>query len=474
MKKPIFSYIIAFSVILFIVIFKYPHLFLPHFWDEAWSYSPAVQYLYDHGIGLTPASIPSELSKGHPLFFFFLFATWMKIFGTTLFAKHAFALLISITLLVTLFFVVRKIFNIYVAAISVLLMACQSLFLAQSSMMLPEMLLALLTILTFYFYINNLKIGYLITGSLMVMTKETGILLILVILIYDVVVFIKQEGILAKLKSQFLRILILSLPLFIFFIYLLLQKKTYGWFLYPEHINFITGLDSGRNQLEMYLNQFIVLHGQAFLLFLMIGSMVIAYLRNDHKDFSSRTPLTLMMIYLLVYLLFSSFNFFSPRYLLSIVWILAVFCSFFLFKALGDHPGRFYFSGILVAGILLYYSSHVKNNGDYDLGYVQAVSLQKQAVGFCEENNMYNDGIYCNFLIHEGLTKKSAGFLQDKPFSKVMTNLNDNPEYLIFNNIEPDPDYSKVAGNENYHLMKRYDEGWMWIEIYSGSKIGNK
>jgi len=467
MKKPILSYLLGLSVIIFIVIFKYPHLFLPHFWDEAWSYSPAVQYLYDHGLGITPVAIPPELSKGHPLFFFFLFATWMKIFGTSLFVKHAFALLISVALLVTLFFTAKKLFNPVVAALSVLFMAFQSLFMAQSSLMLPEMLLALLTILTFYFYIQNKQIGYLITGSLLVLTKETGILLILVILVFDLVLILREGAILKKLPRQLLRLLTLFVPLFIFFLFILLQKKTYGWFLYPEHINFITGLETGRNQLEMYINQFFVLHGQVLLLFLLIITFFISIFRKGERDYSAKRPLSLMLSFFVAYLLFSSFNFFSPRYLLSIAWILAVFCSYFLFKATGDHPGRSYLAGILVAGILYYYAGHVKNNGDYDLGYVHAVSLQKQAIEYCEQNGWYDHGIYCNFLMHEGLTIKPAGFLKERTFSKVLVNLNDAPEFLIFNNIEPDPEYGKVAGNENYSLLKRFNEGWMWVEIYS-------
>ena len=467
MKKPILSYLIGFAVLIFIVIFKYPHLFLPHFWDEAWSYSPAVQYLYDHGLGFWPSAIPAGLSKGHPLLFFFLFAGWMKIFGTSLFVKHAFALLISLALLTTLFFVTKKLFNLVVASIAVMFMAFQSLFLAQSSMMLPEMLLALLTILTLFFYIRDKKTGYLIAGSLLVMTKETGILLVLVILVFETLSLIREGNLLNKLPRHLLRLLLLAIPLFVFMLYLLLQKKTYGWYLYPEHINFITGIDTGKNQLEMYINQFFVIHGQIFLVFLLIISLFSSYFRKKEEDSSAKRPLSLMMTFLVVYLLFSSFNFFSPRYLLSITWILSVFCSYFLFRATGDRAVRSSLAGILFAGILYYYSAHMRCNGDYDLGFVNAVTLQKQTVEYCEQNHWQDRSIYCNFLIHECLSKPPAGFLTGKPFSRLVVTLNDAPEFLIFNNIEGDPEYGKVAGNEGYKLLKRFDNGWMFVEIYA-------
>lgn len=470
MKKPFLSYLLGISVILFVVIFKYPHLFLPHFWDEAWSYSPSVQYLYDHGLGITPASIPPELSKGHPLFFFFLFAAWMKIFGTSLFVKHLFALIISIALLIVLFFTTKKLFNPAVAFLSVLFMAFQSLFLAQSSMMLPEMLLALLTILTIYFYIRDKTVGYIITGCLLVMTKETGILLILVILVFDLVSILKEGALLKNIQHKLVRLFTLAIPLFLFFLFILLQKKTYGWFLYPEHINFITGLETGRVQLEMYINQLFALHGQVMLLLLLIISLFVSIFRKGEQDNSGKRPLMLMLSFFVAYLLFSSFNFFSPRYLLSVVWIFAVFCSYFLFRATGSLPVRSYLVGLVFAGILYYCADHVRNNGDYDLGFIPAVTLQKDAVEYCESNGLYNRAIYSNFLIHEALMKKTAGFLKDRPFSKLLVSLNDNPEFLIFNNIEPDPEYGKIAGDENYTLLKRFDESWMWVEIYTRKK----
>jgi hypothetical protein len=84
-----------FALLIIVAIIKIPHLYIPHFWDEAWSYSPAVQYMFEHKLGLLPSALPAEYSKGHPLLFFFLSASWMRIFGDSLVSKHSFALLVS-------------------------------------------------------------------------------------------------------------------------------------------------------------------------------------------------------------------------------------------------------------------------------------------------------------------------------------------------------------------------------------------
>lgn len=465
MKKIIPGYLYAGFVICFIIIFKLPHLSLPHFWDEAWSYSPAVHYLYNHGLGMLPSAVPPELSKGHPLFFFFLFAGWMKIFGVSLVAKHSLALIIATGTLVMLFVVARRLFNETIAAMSVGFMTFQAVFLAQSSMMLPEMLLALLTLATFYFFIRGNLMGYMITGTLLVMTKETGIIFIVILLLFQFTRLFRSEGSETSLFRKITYLIIHSVPLLLFFLYLLIQKKTYGWYLYPEHINFITGVETGRNQLEMYMNQLFVLHGQFLLLFLLIIGLVFVSVKTREFVYR-REPVFILISFMMSYLLFSSFNFFSPRYLLSITWILAVFCGYALFEATARRIAFSLAVGALITGGLWYFSYHVRYNGDYDLGYLHAVSLQQKAVQFCEENGWYDQAIYSNFLVHEALTKPTGGFLRNKPFSSVVTSLNNNPRYLVFNNIEPDPEYGKVSGNDTFELMKRFDESWMWVEIY--------
>ena len=71
--------------LLFVVIVKIPHLAVPYFWDEAWSYFPAVFKMYESGPGLLPGALPLWDAKGHPLFFFFLSSSWMRIVGTSVF-----------------------------------------------------------------------------------------------------------------------------------------------------------------------------------------------------------------------------------------------------------------------------------------------------------------------------------------------------------------------------------------------------
>jgi hypothetical protein len=126
-----------------------------------------------------------------------------------------------------------------------------------------------------------------------------------------------------------------------------------------------------------------------------------------------------------------------------------------------------YVIGLLAGGFLLYSAAHIRENGDYDMGYVNAVRLQKQTVEFCEQNNWYNTPIYCNFLMRISLTDKTSGFLSgNKTFKRIVWSPEENPDILIFNNIENDPRYSQVEGNEKYQLIQTFSSSWMWVQVY--------
>jgi 4-amino-4-deoxy-L-arabinose transferase-like glycosyltransferase len=464
-KRSWIDYGLALLVVIFLVIFKIPHLSLPHFWDEAWSYSPAVQYMYEHGLGITPGALPATLSKGHPLFFYFLSASWMKIFGDSLVAKHAFALVLSLALVITVFVVISRRFSSRAALFTIVLFVFQALFLAQSAMLLPEILITLLTFLTLFAYIDHKKISFIIFGSLLMMTKETGLFLFFFLFIFENIRFLADKNAPKNWVKQFWQNVILAAPVVVFFLYLVIQKMTYGWYLNPEHINLITSFSAALTQLENYANQFFVIHGQIFLLLLLLISLLISVFCNTFEKIDTR-PVSVLFFYMAGFLLFSSYMFFSPRYLLNIHLLFAALCGIFLANATKSNVIVSYIIAFAFGMILFYFARHVDNNGDYDLGYVKAVKLQKSAVAYCEDSNLYDKPVYGGFLMREIMTQPCAGFLKDKPFTQLRSSTDNEPAYLIFSNIEWDPAYGQFNAANRYSLIKRFDDGWMWVEIY--------
>lgn len=464
--KKYWSFLVLFLVMALVVMIKIPHLGLPHFWDEAWSYSPAVQYMYEHQLNLLPGSVPPELSKGHPLAFFFFASLWMRIFGATLVAKHCFALFISLLYLSSICYIVRKLFGNMPAVFATILTACQAVFLAQSSMLLPEIMLSLFTLWTLYGYLKEKWILFGIMGSLLILTKETGIFMLLLIVAWELGKFIFQRSSGNQWKRELQRILILIIPFLIFGLHLLSQKISRGWFFYPEHISLITGLSDGFKQLGFYSDHLFLGHRQYYIVIVLIISFVISFFGKAKFNPEQKSTLWLVFLFLIFYLLASSFLFFSPRYLISIHIMMIILCTVFLVNATLKAPITGVLITALMAGLLLHSAYYLRLNGDYDLGYVQAVKLQKQTVEYFENNKLHDNTLYAGFLIRENMSKPTAGFLRGETFDKFVGTPDENPDYLIFSNIEWDPNYDKVKNSGRDSLLVHYQDSWMWIEIY--------
>ena len=116
-------------VIFWLIVF--PHLFLPAYWDEAWSYLPAIHKMYETHPSLWPGTIPESLSKGHPLLFFFAESTWLRIFGPSLAAAKVLPLIITTALIIAIFLHGSKYFGVATGIASAFLLMANGMVIAQ-------------------------------------------------------------------------------------------------------------------------------------------------------------------------------------------------------------------------------------------------------------------------------------------------------------------------------------------------------
>src|SRR5439155_13859640 len=81
--------------LLILWIYKFPLLYMPLYYDEAWSYGEAVWSMYKNHACLMPGCLPTEFYRGHPLWFYFMNAVVSKLFGFSPLVLHLFALILS-------------------------------------------------------------------------------------------------------------------------------------------------------------------------------------------------------------------------------------------------------------------------------------------------------------------------------------------------------------------------------------------
>ncbi|HLP21134.1 MAG TPA: glycosyltransferase family 39 protein, partial [Chitinophagales bacterium] len=184
-NSPLYNYLLAVVLIAFAAL-KFNDLFLPYFWDELGVYAQCAVYQYHHGISLMPASLPDYISRGHPLFLTVINASVMKLFGTAVYVPHFLHLFIAILLLLAVYKYTTRYFNRLTGLVAVVILAAQPIFITQSIFLLPEVLLSLLMFYSLISYFEKKYILFGLFASLAILTKESAVVLPVVVFSYSV------------------------------------------------------------------------------------------------------------------------------------------------------------------------------------------------------------------------------------------------------------------------------------------------
>ncbi|HEX7597486.1 MAG TPA: glycosyltransferase family 39 protein, partial [Polyangia bacterium] len=299
-------------------LYKLGDLTLPYFWDELGVYGRAAVYLHDHKLGLLPANLPPELSRGHPLLLVFLAASLFRVFGASTTVAHVFVFFLAVSLLVSVFWIARAHWNAKVGLAAAALLAVQPLFLAQSTLLLPELPLALAVLWTMAsFHSRRYWLGG-ICLALAIFVKETALVLGPVLGLMVLADWIRSRP---SWKTALWGFLALIGPALLYGLFLLIQKRQNGWYFFPlheSHMDFHWPAMKGK--LIDYCNFVFIEQGRYPLS--VIVSLWAVFRLVGKRDSGRRFQLGIGWIFALfaiVLIVFSSGNFFMKRYLLCLL-----------------------------------------------------------------------------------------------------------------------------------------------------------
>lgn len=517
-RLPLYCVLVVFTL------FKMPFLNYAFYWDECYPYVVAIKDLHQQGTSLLPGAIDPELSKGHPLFFHSIASLWMYLFGESNRSLHTFALTISLLCLIAVYEIALKVFNQRVAVMSLILVAVQTIFIVQSSFVLPEVLIALLALMCFYLYTVNRFILSCIFLAMLFYSKESGMIVGIVLGTHAfIALFNKTE----LLKTRILRILSTVVPFIAIGVFFVLQKQLRGWYLYPEHTNMIvtqwflyfydfktkcmdtafvmdqryyyfvlmlvvSAIAAVKNKNYKYLFIFIqaiftfyavddmrsgrILPSIPFsILFIcsvifMLYSLVKLKIIEDQRQIQF---ITLIISFVFVFFCFSAMNFFTPRYMIIAIIPLLIFCAVLTEKTIRLSYSILYYPTLaLIAfiGIFTYFTT--TGNGDVQPGAFDAVEVQQKRVDYFEKNQLYDKTIGCgSFLAGKHLQLPATGFLHNnRPFKNTSWGIDNKTDYAVFDNLEPDDRYKIVANSPFFHRVYRYEKNGIWTEIYQANR----
>lgn len=481
------DHIFLFILLALFIVLKIPHLHYSFYWDESWPYASAISHMYEAGPGLLPGVIPADYSRGHPLLFHFLAAVWMKIFGTSHTAMHAFPLFLSVLGLAGIYEAALKLFNRNVAMISTLLIAFQVMFFVHSSFLLLEIFLAFLGFFSVYFYARR---RYFWTGvflTALFYTKESGMVLG-VVLGMDALFFLfrKEE----PLKKRMLNFLSVAVPVLMIGLFFVLQRFIEGWFVFPFHTGLI---DLGPRDILTKLRgcfDVIFVHDlrQYFLLLLIVLFIAVAVMQkglktpvailkgiwqNDNKE--QQRFLRLLILFIPLFFLFTSVNMFIGRYLFLALLPVLFIGSVLLEKyavVLSPKAGVMALL-LLIAGIeaMAFYKN--RDHGDTDFGAFDGMYIHEQIVKYLENHQYYHHKVSTNaYLERVHLTDPYTGYLKGKDtFTQVSWQVTVATEIAVFDNIEPDYQYANVKADTSFQRVLRVEQGTVWGEIYVRKRL---
>ncbi|MCD4698827.1 MAG: glycosyltransferase family 39 protein [Bacteroidales bacterium] len=459
--------VFLFIIIAGFVIIKWHHLFLPYYWDEAWSYIPAIMEMKKVGPTLLPGAIDPELYRGHPLMFYFLTSAWLKLFGSSIFVSRVFPLLLSIALIIQVFQFAKVFFGKATAYISTLFFVIQAVFLAQSGFLLPEVLISLLSILCLTAYLKKQKLLFVVWASMLVLTKESGLVLILVILVHSIWELIRREKIkrfIPIIKSNW----IMMLPLFVAGLFYTMQKISLGWFFFPEHIDFINISPAiVWSRFHGYAAYLFVYSGRNLLTFAGMAALIFLIVKKVKLSKDIKPIVSLISVFVLAYIAFSSINFYSPRYVLAVLPLVIILFCYFIRFAFTKYPVILFSLFIVVFANNIFFTIFNQSDADHNLGFVNTVKVHQAVVEFCEQEKIYDHTITTHFLMKVNLLQKSSGYLSSGvTFKSVNSELTGNTDFAIISSTEFNQTFLEQIKYGNGILVKRFERKNAWAEIY--------
>lgn len=506
-----------FLLLVAFVAFKWQFLDLPLYWDEAWVYGPAVKAMHSNGLSILPNTIGTELSRGHPLLFHFLAAVWSFFFGPSNISLHTFSLVLSTILLFLVYHVGSKLGSRQIGTAAVLLVGLNEIFLAQSGILLPEVALGLFFLLAVSAFISRNVIGYIIAATCALFIKESAIVLIIALSCWQLISTIADKPTDGLRSTARWQAIILS-PLLPAFLFLLYQRITYGWFFFPVHLGLISldiqdihylfkfeyrklfeqqGMEwatlafgliaplawkgwkrryTGLLVVFMYVAAIKVLDGKWTLP--PLSTLIVTLICFGAILFLQFFPLwrqegrrgefvSISLIFILGFLLFSSLNFFSDRYLTGMVPFVALGMSAVLYSALAPwHRVLFPAIIILITGNLFWHIGKDGLVGDTRLSYADDIRVHQQMIAECESLELHHARFYGSFMDITYMTDPNAGYLTgDISFEHISNSMSSEIQYALVSQESPRELQTQLSPL-GFVLVMKYRSGPAWCALY--------
>lgn len=395
--------LLFFLIVVFIS--KYPTLDSPFFMDAKFWNMPMAFWIAQHGFYPIPGKgLPRELNidhphhpwmdkdladPGHPPLNYELLAVIYAIFGCMHRVFHGAFLFLGVLTLFFTYLLGKKMLDSNTGLFAALMLFFSPLFFAQIPQLNDDVPAMLFSVTTAYAYITGSLCGYLVAGTCLTLSKESGLIVILVILIHAAM----KEGGWRMLIQRRVRKLVLErklylyvIPLIIFLGWMIWHFCEKGWALYTKRA-YTEGLYEYLHELKR-VAQFVFLSQGRFLL--LPGFIyLLAAGRSRLSAIQRQATLLLAVLVLAFTAFFASFDvFWHMRY------YLVIFPFFYIIGALSIRLllKKWALAAISVLAICVIFSSYWHLNPDppemqeASMYYFDVLRVKKAVADYLQEH----------------------------------------------------------------------------------------
>jgi hypothetical protein len=309
--------------------------------------------------------------------------------------------------LIMIYLLGKKIFNQKVGIISLLLLFFFPLFQSQSSLFHLSVPLMFFFLAAFYFFISKKWLWYLVFASLLVLTKEIGFIIVILLGLLNFFIYFKKN-----VKQAFKETFYILLPGTFFIIWLLLNKQILGWYLWPVFTNVL------KNDFPFPQPDFISVIKANFLStgnwLISIGFVFsVFYLLKTAGSFLYKKTLIFGFIIFLVFPVFFYFSLYLPRYTLFTYPLVFVIISVAIDILFNNFKLKTLAVLVFVFLFLIHWF-HFSNKkiswaGEKNFGYSNIINNHLKTV-VCVNNNFPSGLIMTHFPLNVAFSSSATGY----------------------------------------------------------------
>jgi len=207
-----------------VLILKFPIINLPYEWD-------VMTYIVPTAIEMSQNNLNPMvfMGGGHPPLFFAILALSYIIFGYSIQITHLITIFFSAIALFFTYLLGKEIYNTKVGITAPLILLTIPIYFSYSGLGYIEITLVAFTLMAAYFAIKDKKLLYILSGSVLVLLKEPGVIIIAGIALYKFLTNLKPF----KIKES----LIYASPIIAYLLWITATKLYFGWFFFPDHLS---------------------------------------------------------------------------------------------------------------------------------------------------------------------------------------------------------------------------------------------